>query len=80
MAEHETQIHRNRPGTANSAAALIAVYHARQGEVTWVLGEDGERAAAIVPVDTAEFVLANLPPRHGKWQAASGEGVRQVSG
>lgn len=53
MAEHVTRIHRNRPGTANSAAALIAVYHARQGEATWVLGEDGERAAAIVPVKTA---------------------------
>jgi hypothetical protein len=66
LTEHETRIHRNRGGAANSAAGLIAVYHASQGAVTWVLGEDGERIAAIVPPETAEFVLANLPPRHGR--------------
>jgi hypothetical protein len=66
VTEHETQIHRNRGGGANSAAGLIAVYHARQGEVTWVLDENGQREAAIVPAETAEFVLANLPLRHGR--------------
>ena len=64
--EYETRIHRNRDGAGISAASLIAVYHASQGGVTWVLGEDGKRAAAIVPAETAEFVLANLPPRHGR--------------
>jgi hypothetical protein len=66
LTEHETRIHRNRGSDSNGAAALIAVYHAGQGDVTWVLGEDGERVAAIVPAEVAEFVLANLPPRHGR--------------
>jgi hypothetical protein len=66
VTEHEARIHRNRGSDSNGAAALIAVYHANQGDVTWVLGEDGKRAAAIVPAEVAEFVLANLPPRHGR--------------
>ncbi len=66
MTEYETRIHRNRGGSAISGGALIAVYHASQGEITWVLDEDGKRVAAIVPAETAEFVLANLPPRHGR--------------
>lgn len=65
MTEHETRIYRNRASFAISAAALIAVHNARKGDVTWVLGEDGERIAAIVPADTAELVLDSLPPQHG---------------
>jgi hypothetical protein len=65
VTEYETQIHRNRGSAAISGAAMIAVYHAGQGDITWILDENGRRAAAIVPVDTAKFVLANLPPRHG---------------
>ena len=66
VTERETHIYRNRDGSSVMAAALIAVYRASQGDVTWVLDENGKRVAAIVPVDTAEFVLANLPPRHGR--------------
>jgi hypothetical protein len=77
VAEHETRIHRNRGGDSNGAAALIAVYHASQGDVTWVLGEDGELIAAIVPAETALFVVANLPPRHGRSDRQKLTGARE---
>jgi hypothetical protein len=66
VTEYETQIHRNRGSAANSAGVLIAIFNASRGDVTWVLDENGKRVAAIVPAETAEFVLANLPPRHGR--------------